>query len=182
MSHLRVRWIISDTGRALQLNSGAKSATGEVLWFLHADSGFDPMLLKTLFSNLRVYPEAFHFCRLAFMADGPPKMRINQWGANLRSRYFGVPFGDQGFSIHKKLFDQLKGYPLNAPYGEDHLFVWRARQQKIELVECPHPLMTSARKYQQKGWGALTLLYQYLWLKQAFPQWWSCYISPFYNR
>ena len=182
LTHLRIRWIQSATGRAAQLNAGAESATGDVLWFLHADSGFDPKLLKTLFDNLSTHPDSFHFCRLAFMPDGPQKMRINQWGANLRSRCFGVPFGDQGFCINKYLFNRLEGYPLDAPYGEDHLFVWRARQQKIKLVECSQPLMTSARKYRQKGWGALTILYQYLWIKQAAPQWWKCYISPLYDR
>jgi GT2 family glycosyltransferase len=93
-------------------------------------------------------------------------MKINSWGANMRARFFGIPFGDQGFCIEKQLFETLGGYSETAPYGEDHLFVWRAHKAGVKLNRVPARLTTSARKYQQNGWLKTTLLHQYLWIKQ----------------
>ncbi len=169
-----LRWLQADTGRGRQMNAGAEAATGRWLWFLHADSGFGPELWVQLQQQLIRKPESLHYCQLAFMNDGPGAMKANQWGANLRSRWLGVPFGDQGFCLSKALFQRLGGYPEDAAYGEDHLLVWRARQCGVPLNEVPAPLSTSARKYRQQGWGPLTLKYQYRWLKQALPQWWRC--------
>ncbi len=171
-----LRWIEAPEGRARQLNAGARAARGEFLWFLHADSGFGPELPAALLLNLRAQPRALHYCRLAFMSDGPSTMGLNQIGANLRSSWLGVPFGDQGFCIAASLFDTLGGYPEGVPYGEDHLFVWYARQAGYPLFGTVQPLYTSARKYRSHGWSRLTLRYQYLWLKQALPEWWKLHI------
>ena len=86
-------------------------------------------------------------------------------GANMRSRLLGLPFGDQGLCIKKSLFDTLDGYPEDCPYGEDLLFVWQARLAGIPLQRVPSKLLTSGRKYQQRGWLQLSLLYQWRWMK-----------------
>lgn len=165
-----VRWLNSEQGRAIQMNAGALSASGEYLWFLHVDSRFDQSLFVSLIDNLSVYPDRLHYCLLQFLADGPSNMTFNGIGANLRSVIFGAPFGDQGFAIKRSVFSSLDGYPEKAAYGEDHLFVWYARQQGVKLKCCRKYLKTSARKYTQKGWFALTCRYQYLWIKQAMPE------------
>ncbi|MCW8885707.1 MAG: glycosyltransferase [Motiliproteus sp.] len=170
----RVNWLSAETGRAKQLNLGASKATGRFLWFVHVDSGFGPELVRELITQLDRNPESFHFSPLRFAADGPksmglPWMLFNQWGANLRSRWLGVPFGDQGFCLSKQNFEQLGGYPEDAPYGEDHLLLWQARLNGVPLKMGLNSLTTSARKYRAKGWGKLTLLYQWIWIKQAAP-------------
>lgn len=40
--------VTSERGRAVQMNAGARTASGEVLLFLHADSVLDPMALLHL--------------------------------------------------------------------------------------------------------------------------------------
>ncbi|WP_415895530.1 hypothetical protein ACMXYQ_01280 [Neptuniibacter sp. PT34_22] len=170
LSKYSVKWLCTEPGRAIQMNLGAKEARGQYLWFLHLDSRFESGLVSSLLDNLKRYPERLHYCLLAFIADGPSAMPINALGANLRSRILGVPFGDQGFLISEPLFEQVGGYPEAAAYGEDHLFVWYARQQGIKLKCCSVPLSTSARKYEDKGWFKITCLYQRLWLKQAWPE------------
>lgn len=57
------------------------------------------------------------------MNDGPLLSGLNAIGANVRSKVFGLPFGDQGFLIRKEVFTNLGGYPVDCYYGEDHLFV-----------------------------------------------------------
>lgn len=170
LSPYPVNWLLTEQGRAIQMNTGAAHAKGEFLWFLHWDSRFEPGLIDRLRHNLEHWPRRLHYCRLEFMPDGSGPMLMNQWGANLRSWLLGVPFGDQGFCIRRELFNQIGTYPTTVPYGEDHLFVWYARQQGIKLKCTQWPLRTSARKYKSKGWGFLTARYQLLWLKQAWPE------------
>jgi len=168
----RVRYLLTEQGRAIQLNRGAESCSGEFLWFLHLDSQIANNHWQVLNQSLNRNPEHLHYFNLRFESDGDGPMWLNSKGANLRSRYLGLPFGDQGFCISRARFDLLGGYPVDAAYGEDHLFVWRAHQKGVRLANTGSELTTSARKYSATGWGRLTLRYQLYWIKQALPQLW----------
>ena len=152
----------TDTSRASSLNLGAAKSSGEWLWFLHADSRINPDNIRALEQSLKQFPSALHYFDLAFDLKW---LRYNATGANMRSRLFGLPFGDQGLCIKKSLFDTLDGYSEDCPYGEDLLFVWQARLAGIPLQRVPSKLLTSGRKYQQRGWLQLSLLYQWRWMK-----------------
>jgi len=164
------RMIKSLQGRAIQQNAGAKAAKGEYLWFLHADSRLTPQVLSALELSLQAAPDALHYFQLKFRHDGPAWMAINEWGAWLRSEILRLPFGDQGFCLRKELFHQIGGFPEDAPYGEDHLLVWHARQAGLKLRCTGADLPTSARKYGVHGWFALTVKYQWRWISQALPE------------
>jgi hypothetical protein len=122
------RWLQSVPGRARQLNLGAQNSTRSFLWFLHADSRVDAVALESLRRALRVKPSAIHYFALAFQVDGPRITCLNSWGANLRSRWLRLPFGDQGFCLSKRVFYALGRFDESARYGEDHLFIWRAHE------------------------------------------------------
>ncbi len=166
----RARWLTSAQGRAVQQNMGAKAAKGEFLWFLHADSLVSPQVFEALTASLQKKPDALHYFHLKFRPDGPRAMWLNEWGAWFRSVVLGVPFGDQGFCLSKDSFTRIGGFSEDAAFGEDHLLVWQARQAGLKVVCTGAALPTSARKYSAHGWGALTLKYQMLWLKQAAPE------------
>lgn len=152
--------------RAKSLNQGAKQAQGEFLWFLHADSRVSSDNLNQLEKHLQQDPHALHYFDLRFDCGGLPQ--LNAWGANIRSRLFNAPYGDQGFCIQRDQFIKSGGFPEDVPYAEDLHFVWRAQQQGIALNRIPSKLVTSARKYQQRGWLKLTLTYQKIWLSLTF--------------
>ena len=161
----------SKNSRAESLNSGAVKACGEWLWFVHADSRISTENLYALAKSLEQHPEDLHYFDLAFDLDcNKSPLYLNALGANLRSRMAGTPFGDQGLCIKKSLFKKLSGYPEDAPYGEDLLFIWHARHAGIKLRRIPSKLLTSGRKYRQQGWLKLTLLYQWRWITMSFPQ------------
>ncbi|MBN3561352.1 glycosyltransferase [Aliamphritea spongicola] len=162
--------LYAEAGRAKQMNAGAAAATGRFIWFLHLDSNIEPLHCLRLSERILQNSEALHYFPLAFKSDGAGPMRLNQWGANVRSNLLRVPFGDQAFCLSARQFRQLGGYPEEAEYGEDHLLVWYARQAGITLCSTGIALPTSARKYASHGWLKLTLRYQYLWLKQAWPE------------
>ena len=167
----RIQWVDSELGRAKQLNEGTRKASGHFLWFLHADSRLTPKTLPALLTSLDRDPSALHYFNLRFLPDGPPLMFINEIGCWIRSHILDVPFGDQGFVVSKEIFETLGGFPENVPYGEDHVFVWRARQERIPLRCTGTWLFTSARRYKETGWARLTWTYARLWTKQAWPEW-----------
>jgi GT2 family glycosyltransferase len=156
----------SKGSRACSLNKGAAQARGQWLWFVHADSRISERQLRALQRSLEQQPDAVHYFDLAFQAA--PRYRrlvcINAWGANLRSKLFKAPFGDQAFCMHRDIFRRLGGFNENVSYGEDLLLVRRARRNKVPLIPVHSPILTSPRKYIANGWLRLTLLYQWRWI------------------
>lgn len=163
--------IVAAPGRARQLNAGARAARGRWLWFLHADSRLHPRTLPALHAFLARGEDALGYFDLRYRNDGPWLSRINALGANFRARYFGLPFGDQGFVVTAQWFAKLGGYDQDAPCGEDHLLVWRARAMGLPLRAIGAPLLSSARKYAREGWLRATGGHLLLTARQAWPQW-----------
>ena len=164
------KWVESAQGRARQLNVGAAHSTKEFFWFLHCDSRAGLDSVEALKSSLISNHDAVLFLDLKFLGDGPAFMAVNSFGAWFRSRILRLPFGDQGLCVSKTVFNELGGFDEAAPYGEDHLFVWKAHQKRIPLVCVGKKLFTSARKYQERGWAMTTSLHVWLTFRQALPQ------------
>ncbi|WP_417525965.1 TIGR04283 family arsenosugar biosynthesis glycosyltransferase [Marinovum sp.] len=130
--------------RGGQLRRGAARAQGDWLLFLHADTrlaqGWTAPVLAHLPSET---PAAF---RLAFDSRHPMARVTAAW-ANLRSRAFNLPYGDQGLLLPRKLYDVAGGYP-DQPLMED---VALARALgPITLL--PATALTSAERYERDGW------------------------------
>lgn len=151
--------LLSPPGRAVQQNAGAAAATQPWPWFLHADSVLAPDTLQALARWLARDAAAFGYFDLRFLDDGPALMRLNTWGAWLRSRLLRLPFGDQGLVVRRTMFDEPGRFDVALSGGEDHALVWRARHAGVQLLPLRAPLDTSARKYAQHGWGATTALH-----------------------
>lgn len=159
-------------GRAHQQNAGARAAQREWLWFVHADTRLTPETLAALRAFLERDEPALGWFRLQFDATGPRglhwAMRANAAGANWRSRRLGLPFGDQGLLIPRLEFDRLEGFDPRLAYGEDHALVWRARRTGLPLREIDAAVVTSARKYAERGWLRTTLRHLQLTAGQAW--------------
>lgn len=163
-------FVVSEPGRARQLNAGAKRASRSIFWFLHCDSRMPKASIDALQVSLKREPESLHFFDLKFQDDGPSMVRVNGVGAWIRSRVLRLPFGDQGFCASRATFETLGGFDESARYGEDHLFVWRAHQAGVKVRAIGAPLYTSARKYRNFGWGKTTMHHLHLTAKQALPE------------
>jgi rSAM/selenodomain-associated transferase 2 len=168
----RVRQLQSATGRAQQMNLGARHARGSWLWFLHADTRLGAAALPALKQFLARDQDALGWFGLSYRDDGPALTRLNACGAGWRSRWFGLPFGDQGFLIPAHVFAELGGYDETARYGEDHLLVWAAHAARLPVRPVGAAIFTSARKYAARGWLRTTLRHWRLTLRQALPAWW----------
>ena len=159
------RWLEAPAGRAHQQNAGAAAADGDMLWFLHADSRIPARTLAAALGFAR--DDALGYFRLRYLDDGPWAARLNGFGAGVRSRWAGLPFGDQGFLLSRRTFARLGGFDASLPAGEDHALVWTARIAGLALVDLGQPLHSSARRYREQGWLRTTLRHARLTVSQA---------------
>ena len=113
---------IHNATRAKALNTGAEVAKHDLLWFLHLDSDLSE-IQDIDFS--RIDEEKINTFLLKFKDD---KLKYNSKGANLRTRYLGLPFGDQSFIVNKKIFNLIGSFSENLDKGEDHDFIWKAKK------------------------------------------------------
>ena len=164
------RWIQSSPGRAKQLNLGAKEATNKIFWFLHCDSRISRAGVKNLKGLISKNDNQILFFNLEFLNDGPRLISFNEIGAWIRSRVLRLPFGDQGFCMHKSTFTILGGFDESTHYGEDHLLIWKAHQIGIPIRCAGSGLKTSARKYKHQGWSKTTARHVILTFRQALPE------------
>lgn len=162
-----IRYVPAERGRGRQLNAGARASKKNYFWFVHADSKIPRPSIFLLEQEFLNKPDALHYFDLQFLNDGPKLVGLNSYAANLRSRYLGMPFGDQGFAVSRAVFYRVGGFPENATYGEDHIFVWEARRKRISLNRVPASIFTSARRYENEGWGRVTRKRIWLTAKQA---------------
>lgn len=163
---ISTRWLESPAGRARQQNAGAAVAAGEMLWFLHADSRLPAAGIAAAQGFLG--RAALGYFDLRFCDDGPRLAQLNALGAWVRSRVLGLPFGDQGFMLPRRMFAALGGFDESLAAGEDHALVWAARRAGIPLAPLRAPLFTSARRYAEHGWLRTTLRHARLTLMQAW--------------
>jgi len=157
-----VKWLQSNQGRAVQQNGGAELGTRKIIWFLHADSQLSEGIVNIVRQFIGTSTYDVGYFRLQFADDGPNQTQMNAWAANIRSRYFGLPFGDQGFIMAKDIFNRMDGFDQAVLVGEDLDFVVRLKGKGINLQELPGNLTTSSRRYQQSGWLLTTI--RHIWL------------------
>ena len=146
----------TEPGRALQMNAGAAAARGALLLFLHADTrlpaGFGHAVREAM-RDPRVKLGAF-----AFQLDvRSPALRLIAFGANLRARWLGLPYGDQALFTRRADFAAAGGY-ADVPVLEDVILVRRLRAMG-RLVMLREAATTSARKWQQWGTAYLTFVH-----------------------
>lgn len=132
--------------RGGQLHRGAQVAEGAWLLFLHADSQLSAGWSAAVEAHLEQAEMAGYFA-LGFDQGGLAGGWVAGW-ANLRSRLFGLPYGDQGLLIHRDLYDRLGGFE-NIALMED---VAMARRLKGRLRRLDAVLRTSALRYRRDGW------------------------------
>lgn len=154
---LGVKVIVTNRGRGLQMNAGAKIATGEILLFLHGDTqlptGFE-IDIRNIWIDSNIIAGAFQL-----------KIIGSQWSLRLiektvfwRSKYFQLPYGDQALFIKASTFWEIGGFP-EQPIMEDFELIRRLnRLGKIEILSSS--VITSGRRWQKLGVFKTTMINQ----------------------
>ncbi len=133
-------------GRGSQLQAGAKAAKGRWLLFIHADTVLSEDWVAKMGAHINTNPKAA-YCKLAFDAQGFAP-RFIALSANLRSKIFGLPYGDQCLLISRELYKKSGGYS-DIPLMEDVAF---ARKLRGQLIALPITATTRSDRYIKDGW------------------------------
>ena len=135
-------------GRARQMNRGARAASGEVFWFLHADT----IAPVDAIGNITAALADGRHCWGRFdvkLSGSSPAFRIIEKAMNLRSALTGIATGDQGIFVTRRAFETIAGFP-EIPLMED-IELSKGLRLQSKPACLGTKLVTSSRRWEQKG-------------------------------
>ena len=131
-------------GRAVQMNAGARSASGEVLLFLHADVILPPdapALIERALAVPDAVAGAFRTWHVADSRQWAPWLHL----ADIRSRYTRIPYGDQALFVRREPFELAGGFP-EQPLMED-IELSRRLSRLGRIARVPASVRVSGRRF-----------------------------------
>lgn len=141
------RIIISERGRARQMNAGAAAVSGDVFLFIHADTVLN-LENADLFTEKIKLPRTWGRFDVR-LSGAHPILRIVEFFMNLRSRMTGIATGDQVIFITRTLFLECGGFP-DVPIMED--VEMSAKLLKVCKPLClRNKVVASSRRWEQYG-------------------------------
>jgi len=134
------RVVNAQRGRAVQMNTKARAATGDFFVFLHANTrlpdGADEMILHTrLWGRFDVVIEGRH-----------PLLKVVAWAMNLRSRLTGIATGDQAMFVRREHFPGFPEIALMEDVALSKLLKRRAPPTSLR-----EKVVTSGRRWEARG-------------------------------
>ncbi len=144
----------TESGRAAQMNLGAKSADGDILLFLHCDTRLPDDAMKLI---RRVIENGYGWGRFDISLESKGLIyRVIERMVNLRSRVRRIGTGDQAMFIAASLFHECGGYPRIALMEDIAICKKLNRHSLPGLIK--KAVVTSARRWHNKGALATILL------------------------
>lgn len=137
----------TDCSRAKQMNIGAAVATGDILFFVHADV----KLLESFAQDvILAVNTGFVAGCYRYRFDSPSRLlRFNAYMTRFRSIL--CRGGDQTLFITRRFFDQLGGFDEKFVIMEDYDIIRRiCREEHFHII--PKEITVSARKYEKNSW------------------------------
>ena len=123
----------SSRGRALQMNAGAHAASGDILWFLHADTEVPADCIEQILDALADPEIVGGFFRIRI----PSKRfvyRLTDAFAHYAGLLLRVRFGDHGFFCRRVVFGEIGGFP-ELPLMEDSEFFRKlGRRGRVAII------------------------------------------------
>ena len=131
------------------MNAGAREATGQVLWFLHADCRPHPDSLTAIQGALA--DESIVGGGFEFNLDSPGlHYRLVERLSNLKNRMLKLLYGDMGIFVRADVFWRMDGFK-EVPLMEDMDFSRRLKRMGKTTI-LPLTMRTSARRWRREGW------------------------------
>jgi rSAM/selenodomain-associated transferase 2 len=157
------RVIAGPRGRALQMNAGAKVASGDVLLFLHADTHLPRAAQRLVLEGLDQSGRVWGRFDVTITGHNPI-LRVIAFLMNLRSRATGIATGDQAIFVRHDVFDAVGGFPP-IPLMEDIALSKLLKGASRPLCIGAHAI-TSGRRWEANG--VLRTILLMWWLRLAF--------------
>ena len=135
--------------RALQMNEGAKHATGDILYFVHADVQLIPSFVDDISRVVKNGIDSGCY-RFRFNKPTNPLLHIN--GFFTRFPYKWCRGGDQTLFIKREVFEKVKGFDDRYVIMEDYDLLDRLDEHNVSFKVIPKDIRVSARKYQTNSY------------------------------
>ncbi len=146
--------IASKRGRAVQMNTGAGRASGDILLFLHADC----LPEKNAFLEVEKIMEDFKVAGGGLKYDTCETSllyRNHVFWSSLRARLTGIYLGDHGIFVRRRTFDRAGGFPIQ-PLMED-VELCKKLKKEGRLVQAKSKMFTSSRRFKARGFTRTVL-------------------------
>lgn len=139
--------VCKSQGRACQMNEGAKKSTGEMLYFVHADTVPPASFVEDIEAAVN---ENFPIGCFRFKFDSTKRiLKFNAFMTRFDKMY--CRGGDQTLFVKRSVFEELEGYKKDFKIMEEYDFIDRARA-KYDFKIIPKDVIVSARKYEERSW------------------------------
>jgi rSAM/selenodomain-associated transferase 2 len=147
---LGTRLLGAPRGRGTQLACGGAAASGAWLFFLHADTRLTPGWSATAggFIAGPANDGCAGYFRLRLDDDTQAARRLERVVA-LRSRWLGLPYGDQGLLLSRRFYQALGGF-RKLPLMEDVDLARRIGRGRLRALD--GTATTSAARYRRDGY------------------------------
>ncbi len=138
--------LASPKGRATQMNSGARAATGDAFVFLHADTRLPERADALIEAALATHPWGRFDVRIV---SAHPMLAVVGAMMNVRSRITGIATGDQAIFVTRTAFEAAGGFPRIALMEDIALSTSLKRIGRPACLE--EKVWTSGRRWEKNG-------------------------------
>ncbi|AKA68271.1 TIGR04283 family arsenosugar biosynthesis glycosyltransferase [Clostridium scatologenes] len=140
--------VLSEKGRANQMNKGAAKARGDILWFVHLDSIVNEDSIEKIQLAIDEKYVGGGFS-LKFYDYDTLFMKYISTTSNLRAKYLGLYFGDQGIFVRRDVFEGVGGYPKQEIMEDWEFSLLIKKMGNLKLINTT--IGTSARRFKNGG-------------------------------
>jgi rSAM/selenodomain-associated transferase 2 len=154
--------LTSPPGRGVQMHAGALKATGDVLWFVHADTIPPAHALREIRTHLE--SPLIIGGNFGLVFDGTSRAARQLTAIYPMLRILGLCYGDSGIFIRREAYNRVGGFRALALFED--LDLLRRLRRAGRFVHLPCKILTSSRRFEQHNfaltwlhWTALQVLY-----------------------
>ena len=144
----KLNFVVTNPSRGLQLRKGAEASNTKWLLFLHADTKLNKKNIYEIYSfMLAKNSNKVGFFKIRYRNKFILANLFSIW-ANLRTKIFKLPFGDQGLLISRYYYFKLGGHPKEK-IMEDLEFILKVPKKNRLLLNSK--ISTSFKKFEKNG-------------------------------
>jgi rSAM/selenodomain-associated transferase 2 len=147
------RVLVAKPGRGTQMHAGALEATGDVLWFVHADTVPPGHALDEIGRALDDPSIAGGNFGLLF--DGTSRAARQLTAIYPILRVLGLCYGDSGIFIRRETYDRIGGFRPIALFED--LDLLRRLRKAGRFAHVPLRIRTSSRRFEERNFASMWL-------------------------
>lgn len=136
-----------ERGRGNQMHAGAKSANGEILWFLHADTIPDSNTVEEMKKALTDAETVGGNFKIYFDGDSKAAQFLTWLYPNLWK--IGLIYGDSAIFVRNEIYAEIGGFKTLQLF-EDLEFVNRLKKRG-KLTHLSSKVTTSSRRFEKRS-------------------------------